>query len=355
MTGVLAAYLRRRVGVQTLALLVVLTALMQVLELLDVTTDILDRDLGAAGLLKYALLRTPSEIVVALPLAVLLGAMSSLYALARSQEIVAIRCAGVSLKRLLVILLPVPLMLALMQFALTQTLVPMTETALKSWWDATAPPDESPPDPRWVRTRDGPVSFDRSSVDGRRLEGVRIYLRGADGQFSSRIAADRAEWNEGEWQLHGIEHLRVSEDVPDRSTETSRVWSVNLRPDDVARLDVVQPHLSSIILVDLIAGERAGSQPLSYYQTVLFRSFTAPLGAFIMFLLALPAASAMTRRGGSGALLVALALGLGFLLCDGIMSAFGTSGRVPAAVAALVAPLLFAVIGLSQLHSRDRI
>lgn len=354
MTGVLAAYLRRRVGVQTLALLVVLTALMQVLELLDVTTDILDRDLGAAGLFKYALLRTPSEIVVALPLAVLLGAMSSLYALARSHEIVAIRCAGVSLKRLLVILLPVPLLLALIQFALTQTLVPMTETALKSWWDATAPPDESPPDPRWVRTRDGPVSFDRSSLDGRRLEGLRIYLRSADGQFSSRISARRAEWSDGQWQLHEIEHLRISDAAPDRSTEASRAWPINLRPDDVARLDVVQPHLSSIMLVDLIVGERAGSQPLSYYQTVLFRSFTTPLGAFIMLLLAMPTARALSRGGGGTALLIALSLGLGFLLCDGIMSALGTSGRVPAAVAGLAAPALFALIGVFQLNSCDR-
>lgn len=119
MTGVLARYLRRRVGLQTLALLMVLTALMQVLELMDVTTDILDRKLGAAGLLYYAWLRTPSEIVLALPLAALLGAMSSLYAMARTQEITAIRCAGISLKRLLLVLLPVPMLLAVLHFTLT--------------------------------------------------------------------------------------------------------------------------------------------------------------------------------------------------------------------------------------------
>ena len=107
MNGVLARYLRRRVASQVLALVLVLTALMQLLELLDVTTDVLDRNLGMGGLARYALLRTPSEILVALPLAVLLGSMSAFYAMARNHEIVAMRCAGMSLKRFVLLLLPV--------------------------------------------------------------------------------------------------------------------------------------------------------------------------------------------------------------------------------------------------------
>ena len=50
--------------------------------------------------------------------------------------------------------------------------------------------------------------------------------------------------------------------------------------------------------------------------------------AFIMMLLALPAAIISERGGGGGRLLVALGLGLGFLLVDGILAAFGTSGRI---------------------------
>lgn len=354
MTGVLARYLRRRVGLQTLALLLVLTALMQVLELMDVTTDILDRKLGAAGLLHYAWLRTPSEIVLALPLAALLGAMSSLYAMARTQEITAIRCAGFSLKRLLLVLMPVPMLLAVLHFTLTQTLVPRSEAALKAWWDATAPAEDKP-DPRWIRTSTGPVTFDGASANGQELRNLRIYLRDSAGLLTARTTAQRAVWEgHGVWRLQGVEELLGVETLPTHGSTLTRSWTSNLRPDDVVRLDVVQPQLSGIILADLIAGERAGSQPLSYYQTVLYRSFTAPLAAFIMLLLALPAAAAMTRHGGGGALLVALGLGLGFLLVDGIFSALGTSGRLPALVAALTAPLLFGALGFLLLHSSDR-
>ena len=353
MNGVIARYVRRRVASQTLGLLLVLTALMQLLEMLDVTGDVLDRQLGATGLLQYALLRTPAEIVVALPLAALLGSMSAFYAMARHHEVVAMRCAGMSLKRLVLLLLPVPIVLAGVQFVLSDRVVPRAEAALKAWWDSTEPP-EAEPEPRWVQTREGPVSFLHASPDGRELRGVSIYQRDESGLLTARLRAARANWVDGEWRLTDAERLDASPTQLHRQDQAEREWSINLRPDDVLRLDLVQPHLSSMMLVDVIAGERVGAQPLSFYQTVLYRSFTAPLAVFVMLLLAAPTARLMSRAGGGASLLVALGLGLGYLLCDGIMTALGTGGRLPPAIAVSVAPALFFIIGIVQLEYCDR-
>lgn len=354
MTGVLGNYLRRRVAGQTLALIGVLTGVMQVLELLDVTTEILDRNLGFAGVVHYALLRLPSELAVALPLASLLGGMSAFYAMARNREIIAMRTAGVSLKRMVVHLLPVPLLFAVVQFGLSQSVLPLAETELKVWWDSTAPLDENPSEPQWVHTSTGPVSFDRGSPDGQHLHGLRIYLRGDDGLLAVRTIASGAEWTGQQWLLDGIQDLHIDNGAAHWVQEKQRNWQANLRPEDVVRLDLLQPHLSSVMLADVIVGHRVGRQPLSYYQTVLLRMFTAPLGISIMLLLAVPSATILERDGGSGTrMLLALALGLGFLLCDGIMSALGTGSRVPALAAALTAPVLFTLIGLVQLSACD--
>jgi lipopolysaccharide export system permease protein len=180
---------------------------------------------------------------------------------------------------------------------------------------------------------------------------VRIYVRGEDTLLTERISARSAQWQDGAWQLEGVERLVVPGAPTARDQAPPRTWTTNLNPDDVRRADIVRPKLSSIMLLDVIGGERVASQPLSYYQTALLRSFVTPLAPFIMLLLALPAARGLPRRSdGSAALLLALGLGLGFLLCDGFMGALGTSGRVPALVAALAAPLLFSAIGLLQLH-----
>jgi len=352
MRGVLASYLRRRVALHICALAGILAALMQVLELLDVTTDVLDRGLGLAGVLRYAALRLPSEIVLALPLAALLGAMSAFHEMTRHHEMIPIRSAGVSLTRVLAYLLPVPVIVGVAQFTLSQTLVPVTEAALKDWWEATAPPGETP-DPRWVRTSAGPVSYATAASDGRQLTGLRVYVRGADRLLSSRISARKAEWDGGAWQLEDVEELRLAGGSPVRVTEGSRTWKTNLRPEDVLRLDIQQPHLSSSTLFDIIAGEGVASQPLSYYRTALYRSFTAPVAACIMLLLAMAAARG-ARGSGAGGLLVALGLGLTFMVCDGLMTALGTSGRVPALAAALLAPIAFGALGLLQLRASER-
>ncbi len=354
MTGVLAGYLRGRVVSRTLALTAFLTGIMQMLDLLDATTDILDRRLGVQGIVYYATLRLPSEIMLALPFATLLGAMWAFHELARNHEMVPVRASGVSLRQVLLYMVPVALGVALVHLALAQALVPVSETKLATWWEATAPPEEST-ESTWVRTSDGPVSFAAATPDGRRLSGLTLYLRDENHLLSRRLSAQSAEWHGGAWRLQAIEELRVVDGRVSRSSEDARVWQTNLRPGDVRRVDLAHPTLSSIMLADIIVGERVGTQPISYYQTALYRSLVAPLVPFIMLLLALPTARGLPRRDDGGRdLLVALGLGLAFQLCDGFLAALGTSGRIPTAWAAFLAPALFTAGGLALVSRCER-
>jgi len=363
MKRVLGPYLRSRVTGQIIGLLAALTGLMQLLELLEVTSDVLSRGLGVGGVLHYAVLRLPGEMAIALPLAALLGGMSAFYAMARTREITALRCAGVGLWRILLHLAPVPVILALLQLGLSQVLVPVAERSLKAWWDSTVPLEERPAEPRWVRTSNGVLLFDRNSADGRSLLDVRIYQRGSDGLLTQRTKAQRADWTGSGWQLRQVRDLNTggaSTSAPVTGSAASdagatRLWSTNLRPEDVLQLDVADPHLTRVVLANVTVGERVSTRPRRYYSAVLARTFTAPLAGFIMLLLALPSAIVSERRGGGGRMLGALGLGLGFLLVDGVFSSFGTSGRLDPWWAASAAPLIFAAIGFLQLAACERV
>lgn len=349
------AYLRRRVGVQILALLAILTAVLQLLELLDVTTEILERGQGLRELIYYAWLRTPAELMLSLPLAVLLGSLTALHAMARSLEIAAIRTSGVSLMRMLGHLMPLLLVLAFAQFALSEHVLPRAEAELKRWWSASTPPKERTTR-LWAHTSGGAVSIEALSPDGEHLRGVNVYARDDEGLLKARLFAAGARWDGRAWQLDSVSELRIEPEGVRWVKDATRHWKTNLRPDEVLRLDVARPHLSSTMLVDVIAGTRVGTQPLSYYRTVLYRSFTAPLGVFVMMLLALPMACSLpSRTGGGPDMLAALMLGLAFLLCDGMLASLGSSGRLPPLAAALAAPALFAAIGLWRIRACQRI
>jgi lipopolysaccharide export system permease protein len=355
MTGGMPRYFRLRVGSQITMLLLVITALIQLLELLDVTTDVLKRDQGLLGILYYGALRIPADLVTAVPPAVLLGTLLALSAMARNLEIVTMRAAGVSAMRLLGYLLPVGLVLAIAQFALSETVLPQADNQLKEWWSASAPADDAPTR-LWAHTKGGTVAMDSISPDGSRLKGVRLYVRTAEGLMSDRIVAAEAVWDGKDWLLKDVSEFSVAADKVVRSHVAQSRWDTNLRPDDVLRLDADRPNLSVRMLAEVIEGSRAGTLPHRYYRTVFYRSFTAPLGVFVMLLLALPVACVLPRsnRGGR-AVGSALVLGLGFLLCDGLIAALGTSARWPPLVIALAAPLLFSAIGLLRLRAADRV
>lgn len=353
MKRVLGPYLRRRIAGQIFGLLLALTGLIQILSLLEVTSELLDRKLGVGGLVHYAVLSLPGQLVFALPLAGLLGSMSAFYAMARSREITALRTAGVGLSRVLLYLVPVPILFALLQMGLSQFLVPAAEASLATWMESTIPAEGRPANPQWVRTSNGILLFERNSADGNRLLDVRIYQRDSAGLLVLRTRARSADWDGSQWQLNDVRDMPVEPGVVP-SRETRRIWQSNLQPSAVTQLDVADPHLSSMDLADVISGKRVGTQKLSVYLTVQIQLLVAPFAVFIMMLLAMPAAIVSERGGGGGRVLLALAMGLGFLLVDGILSSFGTSGRIPPVYAAITAPLLFAAFGLWQLRSCER-
>lgn len=356
--GPLAAYLRRMLLSQVLGIAVALTALLQLLELLDVTTDILKRKLGMAGVLHYALLRLPSEFALALPLATLVGSLFTFYTLARNHELVAIRASGLRLRWVVAAMLPVTLALAALQFAVSDYVVPRTEVRLSEWWNASALPEEDDdraPSRLWFRTADGLVAVEQASADGRSLQGLTVYLRDAQGQYAGRMTAASAQWHDGAWELQQVTRLQLDAERTQRRQAEREAWQTNLRPVDLTQ-DAGQLPLSSSALLGVLAGRRVGDRPTSYYRTALYKAWLAPLTLAIMLLLALPATKAVQRGGeGGGKLLLALGAGLGFTLVIGLLGSLGQGGRLPPLFAAVAPLLLFGGLGWLWLIRYDRL
>ena len=103
----LSLYVMRVLGVRIVAALLVLVATLQLIDLLDATDAIIARNLGAEGVVHYALLRLPRMVAQAAPLAVLAGALFGFTKLARDSEVTAMRATGLSSYRLTSMAAPV--------------------------------------------------------------------------------------------------------------------------------------------------------------------------------------------------------------------------------------------------------
>lgn len=354
--GPLGGYLRGLLAVRCFAVLCGLGGLFQVLDLLESSTDILSRGQGMLGIGHYTLLRSPSVLLQAFPLAALLGAIFSYSTLSRQNEICAMRAAGLPFRRVLLALLPVVLAIGLLHGLLAEVIVPSTQKALTAWWANLPPSPDKDPDTEllWLRSDGAVIGIEQVLPDGRRLDGIRIYRRDGDGRLLSRTVASRAEYGARSWVL--IDAVTTDLQAGRSTAAAPRLaWDTPLKPGDLMRLSASEPYVSGGLATAVLDGRQPGSKTESFYRTRVARAWTDPLAALVMLLLATPVAIALTRGGAGGVqVLGALATGLVFLLVNGLMAALGEAGTLSPLLAAWTAPLAFLLIGAVLVFRLDR-
>lgn len=347
--SILQRHLLRVVGTRVLAALAVLVAILQVLDLLDVTTDILERKLGVGGVIYYATLRTPILIQQVAPLAVLAGCLFAYAQLARENAVVALRSTGMSIYRLIAITAPVAIAMVVLHLACVQVLAPRADAALDAWWARSAPRTEQPV--KSVKSfRVGPdiVSATLGDEAGRKLTDVTLYRREASGRLIERVTAAEADWTRAGWRLLRPQFNTIGASRVQQGSADAMPWAEGPLPQDVRAIFTDQESLAPGSAKRALAGG-VSARPATYYQTELQRSWAAPMAALVMLLLAAPVTLVNFRSGGATTLVLCLAAGLLFLVIDGVFTALGEGGNLPAMLAAWSAAAIFAAAGASAL------
>ena len=344
-------YIMRLLLVRTVFAVVVLISLAQVLELLDVSTDILQRGLGLEGIGRYSLLRLPGQFQQVVSLAVLVGSLFTFSQLARTSEMVVIRATGANIYRVLRMMTPVVLAVAAVDFAVSAELAPRTQDQLAHWMAATAPPSKAKaPKPHWFRL--GPDLFlvGKASDDGHRLEGVRIYRRDASRTLTEEVSAPLATPEGRGWRLHGATVSRVGTDRAVLSGPKDMDWTTPLKPGDVVRLFRAGEEVTTTTALGALAHAGPTDRSPGFYQTRLHRTFAEPLGVVVMLLLSAPAAlSSLRSDQGMRLMVFGLASGILFMVADGLLTALGETSAMSPLLASWSAPVAFTVLAITVL------
>ena len=348
----LSGYVLRAVGTRVAAATIMLLAVLQILDLLEVTPEIVERGLGFAGVMHYAVLRLPRLIDQAAPLGVLAGSIFAFMKLAGDSEIVAMRASGVSVYRLLGMALPVALMASLLDFSAVEIVAPRTDPMLQSWWQSTAPSAKTPETeakPKAFRVGADLALASTNDLSGRTLSDVKIYRRDATGRETERIEAAGATYGPQGWRLIAPKFVRFDAAGAHVGQAAQMTWGSRFEPADVQALFFGDQNLSAASASRALRGG-GGQRPQSYYATRVQRAIAAPIGSLVMLLLTVPIAVA-SFRSSKGAVFVAASLGAGllFIVVDGLLAALGEGGALAPVLAAWTAPVVFAALGATAL------
>ena len=346
----LSEYLTRMMLVRTAAAAVALMGLLQLIDLLERTSDLLARG-GILAVLQYMVLRVPFMFQEVAPFAVLAGAIFTFGQLARNSELVVMRITGMSLFQIFRRTLPVALAVAALDLAVTDQVTPRAEQALATWLSSTTKGGHAKqtPAPHWFRVDGAVVTVKSSSPDGRLLHGITAYQRDLNGALTRRVTAATAVPEAGGWRLREATVTDLGATRADVISVDAMDWRTTLRPTDTARLFADSYEITSETAYRSLFGKGPIDKSPSQFQTRLYRTLANGAAPIIMLLLALPAALGHARSNRTLPMIFGLGCGLLYLVSDGLLTAMGQTGVLPPLIAAWAAPVAFAAGAVSLL------
>ncbi|WP_145202208.1 LPS export ABC transporter permease LptG [Sphingobium sp. B2] len=352
-------YMARLFLTRTLAVLALLVLVLQTLDLLGQSGDILAYPgNGDAQLWHYVGLRVPQIVARFLPFSVLLGTLVMLATLNQNSEIISMKAAGLSAHQILAPLVVSALGVAIISYAFNDRIVARSTAALSAWQAVDygpIPRDSGVKSNPWVR--DGNNLVNAAIVAGRgtqvQLRKVEIFNR-INNSLTTIIQAPRGHYDAADksWVLEEARQFDVA-----RGTVTN-VGTVrfgrDIRPDQFTLAKVDPDALTFRQLQAAISDLHDAGRPTAELEANLWHKLSGPLSALLMPILGSVAAFGLARSGQLFVRAVmGMALGFAYFVADNFSLAMGSLGAYPPFLAAWAPFLLFLLVGETVLFRTE--
>ncbi|WNO54926.1 LPS export ABC transporter permease LptG [Stakelama saccharophila] len=355
----ISLYMVRLFLVRTLAILAGLVMILQTLDLLSETGDILAvAGNGQSEIWRYIGLRTPQIIAQFLPFSVLLGTIITLSTLNQNSEVIAMKSAGLSAHQVLAPLLIASLGVAIVSFTFNERVVARATATLDQWQDVEYGPlpiDRGDRSNVWVRDN-GDLIHVRQIADAigggtPRLSGVEIYDR-EEGKLEAILSGPRALRASHGWILLDAKRFDAA------TGETRNIGPVRFGDgvtlEQFTLANVNAEGLTFAELNGAINDLEAAGRPGEALKGSLWHKLSGPLSSVLMPLLGAVAAFGIARSGKLFIrAVIGMALGFAYFVADNFALAMGNLGAYPPFLAAWAPFLLFLLIGEAVLFRTE--
>ena len=345
----LALYTAKMFLVRSLSVLAGLVIVLQTLDLLGESGDILAHPgTGNAQLWHYVALRAPQIISRFLPFSTLLGTIITFATLNQNSEVISMKAAGVSAHQILAPLVVASLAIAGVSFVFNDRIVTRATATLNAWQNVDygpVPKFRGVSNDVWVRDGDDIIHAGQASGrgDGAVLRTVTLYDREGNrlkNIYDTPVARHSAQG----WTMNGVTRFDV--DSGKLSTLPSLVFGGAVTSDQFTLANVDGDERSASSLSSAIDELKSAGRPVGPLEGTLWHKFSGPLSSLLMPLLAAVAAFGLARSGKLFLrAVIGMGLGFAYFVADNFALAMGNLGAYPPLLAAWAPFVLFLLIG----------
>ncbi|MGH6872330.1 MAG: LPS export ABC transporter permease LptG [Rhizomicrobium sp.] len=336
---------------------VFLTFSIDIVNLFDVTAG---KHVPTGAVVGMSLLQMPDLAFKLLPFAVLLGGVFAFVRLSRSQELLAVRAAGVSAWNLLAP--PLTVAIALGVFAVV-AYTPLSSQLLVQYAGMEA---------KYIRGQESRLAISRNGLwlrqgdaqaqsvihalrvsdGGVRLDDIIVFLYGAEDKFLGRIDASSAKLEKGAWQLTNA-WVSGADGDPRRYAIYS--LPTTLTPERIKESFASPETLSFWALPGFIATAQEAGFAATRYQLYFDSLLILPAMFAAMVFMAASFSLRLARLGGMTRVIVLSALsGFGIYFFADVTQTLGEGGVLPLALAACAPATAAILLGMTLVfHQED--
>ncbi|MEE4376031.1 MAG: LPS export ABC transporter permease LptG [Candidatus Competibacteraceae bacterium] len=336
-------YIFKTVVGATLAALLVLLVMEAFFGLLSELEDLGEGNYTLLAILQHVALTMPRRSYETFPMALLLGGLLGMGALAQNSELVVMRGAGVSLLRLTRAALQAGLFLGIIALFIGEFVAPVTERSAQLLHAVAKYEERTILKGRGFWARDGNQIINvRAVLPGDKLVDVTLYELGENAELISLSHAQGARYQAGHWILDGITRSNLSTDPVTTHTLVSLSVDWGLNPDLLEVLAMDPEDLAMRNLSTYIDYLRDNGLDARHYELAFWVKAFTPLTNLGMLFIALPFVFGPQRTAGVGQrLLIGVLLGLLFYLLNRLLGNVVLLYNYPPLLGALLPTLFF--------------
>ena len=338
-------------------------AIWLILDMGDKLPSLIDAHASVKEILLFYRIQLPQIVVFCLPIALLLATLYSLSRLSRSNEIVSMVTAGISIVRILVPIFLVGLVATGITTALNYRLAPESETTRKDYFDELTQGKKKSNLQYAVLFRNRADYrtwfFELLSLTDARARGIQILQQNAHGDALWKVFAKAGSFDlkTQQWTLESGEFIELAPDgkiIRQKSFEKRifpifretpyRIATMDLQPENLG-----VPALEEYLRMnhDLPEAQRAPFETHRLYRWAM------PWLCVIVLLLAGSLGIAFSRRGVLNGVIATLVLFFAMLFTRSIYLSLGQGGHITAMVATWLPVAIFVFLGLILLWKRS--
>ena len=336
-------------------LLVTFTGIYMIFDFFQLLGDVVRNQVPPHIVLEYYWYLTPQIVYLMLPLSILVATLASLGLLTKSNEVTAIKSAGISLYRISMPILVAAGILSGSMFLLGNNYLPETnqqQDALRNQIKGKPAQTMYRPDRQWISGKSNKIYNYRFFDPNQNVfANLSVFEIGPHAfRLKRRIYAARAFWEPHirQWVLENgwMRDFSDGRVTGYQSFSVHTFTELDEAPSYFKKEVKPSEQMSVLELRRYIQGLKQSGFDVVRLSVAFYRKFSYPLIAFVVTLIAIPFSFSTGSRGALAGIALSIGIAIVYWSVSSLFEAMGNLSQLPPAVAAWSPDVLFTLGGI---------